>query len=257
MMKVGFVQFNPGFCDVSGNVRKMSERVSRVDADVLVLPELFNTGYAFREREDVKRVAEEVPDGETTKALTSLSKRKDVCIVAGLAEKDGGKLYNSAIVVDKKFVGTYRKVHLYATEKKLFDRGNEFNVFPVRGIQLGVMICFDWYFPESMRTLALAGADLIAHPANLVMPYCPDAMITRCLENRVWAVTADRIGREGKLSFIGQSQITSPIGEVIYRASEDKEEVKIIDIDISLSRNKNLNKYNNILEDRISSSYKL
>jgi len=256
-MKVGFVQFNPGFRDVSGNVRKMSERVSGVDADVLVLPELFNTGYAFRKREDVKRVAEEVPDGETTKALISLSKRKDVCIVAGLAEKDGGKLYNSAVVVDKKFVGVYRKVHLYATEKKLFDRGNEFNVFPVRGIKLGVMICFDWYFPESMRTLALAGADLIAHPANLVMPYCPDAMITRCLENRVWAVTADRIGREGKISFIGQSQITSPLGEIIHRASKDEEEVKIIDIDISLSRNKNLNKYNNILEDRKPSSYKL
>ena len=256
-MEVGFVQFNPVLGDVDGNIQKASHLLSGVDADLIVLPELFNTGYAFRGRDDVERVAEEVPDGETTKALISLSKRKDVCIVAGLAEKDGGKLYNSAIVVDKKFVGAYRKVHLYATEKKFFARGDEFKVFPVRGIKLGVMICFDWYFPESMRTLALAGAELIAHPANLVMPYCPDAMVTRCLENRVWAVTADRIGREEKLSFIGRSQVTSPKGEVVYRASADKEEVKVFAIDISLARDKNLNPYNHIFEDRKTSAYKL
>ena len=256
-MKVCFAQFDVKFSEKEENLRHSLEVLSGLDADLIVLPELFNTGYAFSNKKDLLSLAEIVPDGETTKALEYFSRKRDVCVVAGLAERDGEKIYNSAVVVDKKFIGVYRKIHLHGIEKKFFEAGCEFKVFNVRNIKLGVMICFDWFFPESARTLALAGADLIAHPANLVMPYCPDAMKTRCLENRVWAVTADRIGCERKISFIGQSQVTSPLGEVLYRASREKEEVKIIDIDITLSRNKNLNEYNNILDDRKTKAYKL
>jgi predicted amidohydrolase len=256
-MKVGFAQLDVAFREKEGNVKHALDALSNLKADLIVLPELFNTGYCFPDKRALNALSEDVPDGETTKALISFSKKKGICVVAGLAEKEGGRIYNSAVIVDKKFVGAYRKVHLYATEKKLFTRGDEFKVFPIRGIKLGVMICFDWFYPESMRTLALSGAELIAHPANLVMPYCPDSMKTRCLENRVWAVTADRIGHEGKLKFIGKSQVASPLGEVVYRASEDREEVKVFDIDVTLSRNKNLNKYNNIFEDRKPDSYRL
>jgi len=72
-----------------------------------------------------------------------------------------------------------------------------------------MMICFDWFFPESARTLALKGAQLILHPSNLVMPYCQDAMITRSIENRVFSITSNRIGREGGYNFTGKSQIVS------------------------------------------------
>ncbi len=105
------------------------------------------------------------------------------------------------------------------------------------------------------RALALKGADLIAHPANLVLPYCPDAMVTRCLENRVWAVTANRIGTEARggktpLRFIGQSEVVSPRGEILYRASFDQEELRVVEIDPSAARDKCLNPYNDLFAQR-------
>lgn len=256
-MNVGFIQFNPVRGDVESNLETVSKLLADVEADIMVLPELFNTGYSFSSADEIGPLAEDAANGKTTRRLIKASRENDVCLIAGFAENEGGKLYNSAIVVDKEYIGSYRKVHLYGTEKKLFTAGTEFETFPVRGINLGVMICYDWYYPESMRTLALAGADLIAHPANLVMPYCPDGMVTRCLENMVWAVTSDRVGSEGAFTFKGMSQVTSPKGDIIYRASEDNEEVKVFEIDVELSKNKNLNRYNNIFDDRQTNAYKL
>jgi len=93
------------------------------------------------------------------------------------------------------------------------------------------MICFDWIFPEAMRTLALMGAQIVLHPANLVLPYCQDAMVTRCIENRVFEITANRIGVERGLKFTGASQITAPGGIVLHRATKTKEEALAVDID--------------------------
>ncbi len=123
------------------------------------------------------------------------------------------------------------------------------------------MICFDWRFPESARTLALAGADVVAHPSNLVLPHCPQAMITRCLENRVFAVTADRVGTEERipgspLRFIGQSQVVDPDGNILIRASETDEEIQIVDIDIEKARNKSINAYNDLFKDRRNDIYR-
>ena len=116
------------------------------------------------------------------------------------------------------------------------------------------MICFDWFFPESARILALKGADIICHPANLVLPYCQDAMITRCLENRIYVVTANRTGEEQrngkKWLYTGKSQITSPDARILYRAAEESDEVGVIDIDVQLARNKRLNKYNDLFAER-------
>jgi predicted amidohydrolase len=124
------------------------------------------------------------------------------------------------------------------------------------------MICFDWFFPESMRTLALMGADVIAHPSNLVLPFCPDAMPVRCLENKVFAVTANRTGTEKRkkgrpLTFIGKSGIVSPRGEILARAPDDGDAVLVIDIDPALSRDKALNPYNDMIKDRRPELYRL
>jgi len=89
---------------------------------------------------------------------------------------------------------------------------------------VGIMVCFDWFFPESARSLALAGARIIAHPANLVLPWCPAAMITRSQENRVHSITANRVGKEHRtteeLAFIGLSQVISPLGEKLVGLGE-------------------------------------
>ncbi len=122
------------------------------------------------------------------------------------------------------------------------------------------MICFDWLFPEAARTLALKGADIICHPSNLVLPYCPQAMITRSIENRVYSITANRVGKEERikgtpLSFIGLSQVVSPDGTVEYRAGSGKAEARVIEIDPKAARNKNITQVNHIFKDRRGDLY--
>jgi predicted amidohydrolase len=261
-MKAAFFQFGPVFGDISGNVDRTVQALSPLAADLVVLPELFNTGYQFVSREEAEGLSEEVPSGFTTRSLVDLSREKGLYMVAGLAERDGDKFYNSAVLTGPSgFIGAYRKTHLYFEEKLWFAPGNTgFKVWDTPIGRIGIMICFDWFFPESARTLALKGAQIIAHPSNLVLPYCPDAMVTRCLENRVFAVTANRTGSEergGKapLRFIGSSEIVSPSGQVLLRASADKEELGHAEIDIEDAGNKEINSLNDIFEDRREDFY--
>lgn len=251
-MRVGFVQLNSQLLDVEGNLDRAFHLIGRKHADLMVLPELFNTGYNFRNRREVKRVAERIPDGRTSQALLEFSEQNGNLVVAGVAERKGSSFYNSAIVLkDGKYLGTYRKVHLFYNEKKFFKRGFEFKVFG----NVGVMICFDWYFPESCRSLMLKGADVIAHPSNLVLSKCPEAMKTRALENRVFTVTADRVGTERGLHYTGLSEIVDPRGRIVYRASATRETCAVRKIDVALARNKAVTSKNNLVADRAPKAY--
>ena len=257
VMKAGFFQFNPTFGKKSENIDKVRHALSSASADLLVLPEFFATGYQFASKEEVTGLAEPVPAGETTEFLITLSQEKGMYIVAGLPERDGDKFYNSAVLTGLEgFIGRYRKTHLFFEENLFFAPGDTgFQVWDTLIGKIGIMICFDWFFPESARTLALKGAEVIAHPSNLVLPYCPQSMPVRCLENRVYAVTANRIGTEQRkkgepLTFIGQSQITSPKAEILVRAGNDEEILLTADIDLSLSRDKKLNQFNDLFKDR-------
>lgn len=255
-MKIGFLQFSPWFGAVSNNIEHVFSRLGNITADLIVLPECFNTGYLFSNKRELTELAEEIPNGKTCKALIDLSCSRNFYIIAGMPEKHKDDLYNSAILVGPKgYIGHYRKVHLFAEEKLYFTPGNlPFRVWEVYGARVGIMICFDWRFPEACRTLALQGADIIAHPANLILPHCPDAMVTRSLENGVFSITANRIGLEhrgGKiLEYIGESQIVAPNGKILTRASSSREELCILDINPSMARNKKFNEYNDLLEDR-------
>lgn len=243
---------NSRLLDVDTNIDATLRLIGRKRADLIVLPELFNTGYNFRNRREAASVAESVPQGPTTQTLREFSKRDGAILVAGIAERKGTSLYNSAIVVkDGKFLGSYRKVHLFHNEKKFFKPGHEFKVFG----NVGVMVCFDWYFPESARTLMLKGAEVIAHPSNLVLPNCPESMKTRAVENRVYTITADRVGVERSLRFIGQSEIVDPHGRIIYRASGTKEECIIRRIAPEKARDKTITPKNNLLRDRMPQAY--
>ncbi|NJE30418.1 acyltransferase [Thermococcus sp. 18S1] len=264
-MKVAYVQMEPVFLEPEANYSKAEELIRAAadeGAELVVLPELFDTGYNFRSREEVLEVAGQIPDGPTTQFLMELSRELGVFIVAGTAEKDEkGKLYNSAVVtgpIGSGYIGKYRKVHLFYREKLFFEPGDlGFHVFNIGIAKVGVMICFDWFFPESARTLALKGADIIAHPSNLVMPYAPRAMPIRALENRVYTITANRIGEEFGLRFIGKSTIASPKAEVLAMGSEDEEEVAVVEIDLGMARNKKLNEMNDVFRDRRPEHYSL
>jgi predicted amidohydrolase len=237
---------NPQLLEVDNNVDKALRFLERTRADLMVLPELFNTGYNFSSRRQVEKIAERIPSGYTSQKLLEVSRDRNMTIVAGVAERRGNNFYNSAIVVRRGRALTYRKVHLFFKEKKFFKPGNEFKIFG----DLGVMICFDWFFPESARTLMLKGAKIIAHPSNLVLPFCPHAMRTRCIENRVFAVTADRIGRERDLKYIGRSEIVDTKGRILYCASSDREEVVVRRIDLQDASSKRMTRLNDIILDR-------
>lgn len=261
-MRAGFYQFSPEFGEVKRNVKKAVDAIASINADLIVLPELFNTGYQFIEKAEAFSLSEDITSGYTTRELEKISRDKKTYIVAGIAEKSDNQIYNSAILTGPDgLIGFYRKIHLFYEEKLWFSVGSSgFKVWKTPIGNIGIMICFDWFFPESARTLALKGADIIAHPSNLVLSYCPDGMVTRCLENKVFAVTANRIGfeqRSGKekLVYIGKSQITSPKGEIIHRAKNNREELKIVEININEARNKNLNQYNNLFCDRRKEFY--
>ena len=135
-----------------------------------------------------------------------------------------------------------------------------FPVFRWRGMTLGLLICFDWIFPEAARALAVQGMELLLHPSNLVLPYCQDAMRTRALENGIFAVTANRVGVEERdpaaprLAFTGMSQVTGPRGEILCRAGRE-EELRVVEIDIELARAKQLTPRNHLLDDRRPDCY--
>lgn len=250
-MRVGFIQTNPKLFEVEENVREAERALRRMRADLAVLPELFNCGYNFGDKEEVARIAEEIPRGYTTQKLLGIAREKKMCVVAGLAEEEKGKFYNSAVALTPNRVVRYRKLHLFSNEKKYFSPGNTgFHVFEFKGAMIGMMLCFDWFFPESARALALKGADIIAHPANLVLPFCPEGMRTRSVENHVFTITADRVGEERGLRYIGRSQITDPFGNVLYRASENEEEMKVVRIDPLRARDKKITSLNDVVKDR-------
>jgi len=263
-VKVGFYQFNPLFGEVKQNLDAVASRLDGVEADLIVLPELFATGYQFISKAEVQALAEPVPAGPTTQRLMEVARRHGTFIVGGLAESEGDRCYNSAVLVGPTgFLGCYRKTHLFFEEMLFFAPGDTgFRVWDIGIAKVGMLICFDWFYPEAARTLALQGAEILCHPSNLVLPHCPDAMITRCLENGVFSITANRIGVEQRgdknpLRYIGQSEIVTPKGAVLSRASTDNEEICLAEIDPGQARVKALNPYNDLFRDRRPALYEI
>lgn len=256
-MRVGIYQNHPVFGQVERNVEQAIQDLSQVNADLMVLPEFFNTGYQFISRQEATDLAEEIPTGKSSQAMISLARSQNMFLVFGLAERGGERLYNSAAIVGPEgFIGRYRKIHLFAEEKDFFDPGDiGFQIFDIGLAQIGLMICFDWWFPESSRVLALLGADIICHPANLVLPHCQRAMVTRSLENGVFTITANRVGTESRggkapLIFTGESQIVDNLGQVIAKLGENETGVILSDIDPEQARNKGITPQNDRFEDR-------
>jgi 5-aminopentanamidase len=260
-VRVAVVQTDPVFGAKKENVRQAIAMMGTEKADLYVLPELFASGYNFIEVGEVTSLAEPFGTGYTFGEISKFARSADCLVVYGFAESSGNNLYNSAAIIGSDgTTGLYRKVHLFDREKLFFEPGDlGFDVIVTKIGRIGLMICFDWYFPESARTLALKGAQLIAHPANLVLPNCPDGMRTRCLENRLFAVTANRIGIEDRgdqsLTYIGQSQITSPRGEIIHRSSADQSQIVVEEIDLNIADDKYLNTRNHLFDDRRPEAY--
>lgn len=255
-MRLALVQLQPRLLAREANLEDAVQRIEALEADLYLLPELFPSGYTFAHPSEVAAIAESAGAGPSLDALAALARRRGAWVVYGFAEAAGGRFYNSANVVSPRGLElTYRKIHLFGREKLFFSPGEApAPVFDLPWGRAGLMICFDWYFPEVTRSLALRGAELVLQPANLVLPHCPQAMLTRSLENRVFSATCDRVGEEVngpvRHSFIGMSQVVSPRGEILRRLSSDAPESAVIELDLAQARSKSLGEHNDLFADR-------
>jgi predicted amidohydrolase len=260
-MKIGFVQLCPALADVEATMREIDRLSGEFQpADLIVLPELCNSGYNFVSADQAQQTAEDARNGKFTRYLLSLSDHHNQYIVAGVNERDeeSGHLYNSAIAVGPRgYIGKYRKLHLFMNERDFFQPGNlGLPVFDLGICKVGMLICFDWIFPETWRVLALKGADIVCHPANLVLPgLAQRAIPVHAVMNHIFIVSANRIGQEGELTFTGLSTIANPKGDVLAQASQTETKVKIVDVDITMAQNKAITPRNDVLEDRRPEEY--
>jgi len=218
-------------------LEKMEEAVSaEAKPDVLLLPEMWNTGYSL---ENVTEIAD--ANGEPTKALFSeFAKRHSVNIVAGsVANRTERGVLNTIFVFDRKgeVTAEYSKLHLFRLmeEEKYLTQGSTVGSFEVDGEQAGMMICYDIRFPELARKIALNGAKVLFLPAEWPHPrlhHWRTLIQARAIENQMFVVAANRVGESRGTAFFGHSMIVSPWGEVLAEGEED-ETILTAEIDIS------------------------
>ncbi|TQE92076.1 carbon-nitrogen family hydrolase [Ureibacillus terrenus] len=237
-MKIGCIQMNVGFGKVEENFER-AERLIREavekGAEIVVLPEMWNTGYAL---EKLEELADE--NGDRTKAfLQRLARELNVHIVGGsVATKRNGKFYNTMYVVnrDGELVSEYSKAHLFRLmdEEKYLEAGNSMNRFDLDDLPAAAVICYDIRFPEWLRAHALAGAKVLFVSAQWPTPRIDHWKIllqARAIENQCFVVAVNRISRKPE-NFNGQSMVIEPWGEVLWTGAED-EELAVIDVDFS------------------------
>ena len=254
--RVAFVQGAPRFGRVAENLERGLTLAAGVEADLSVLPELWSSGYVFSTHAEVASLAEDAATGPTARALIAAARRDRRHLIAGFPERHRGRFYNSTLLVGPGGVkAVYRKLHLFDREQEWFSPGDlPLAVHRVGPARVGLLICFDWRFPETARALALMGADVIAHPSNLVFANAQAAMLTRSIENRVYTVTANRIGVEsrpgGRVAFTGRSQIVDPRGAVVARAGVRETCARAADVDLAQARDKTLTPMTNLFRSR-------
>ena len=263
--RVGYVQTEPEFGAVERNLDRAARLVRDAPPfDVLVLPELFATGYLFESRDECRSLAEGL-EGPTVSRLREWAADREGWVCAGFAEVADDRLYNSsALIGPDGRTSLYRKIHLFDREPTVFDAGDlPFEAVEIYGasgrFRVGMMICFDWALPEAARCLTLAGAEVILHPSNLVLAHCPEAMRWRSLENKVWSVTANRVGEEcragTRLRFTGNSQLAGPEAQVLERAGASEQRVRVCEIDLGPTREKRFTSGNTLGDTRRPAMY--
>ena len=259
---MGFVQGRPRFGRTAENLERGLALAEGMDADLAVLPELWSSGYVFSSRGELAALAEDAATGPTARALRAAARRRRRHYVAGFPEMHRGRFFNSAMLVGPAGVkAVYRKLHLFEREQEWFEPGDlGLAVHRVGPARVGLLICFDWRFPEAARTLALMGADVIAHPSNLVFPDAQWAMRTRALENRVYTVTANRTGADdrpaGRVAFTGRSQVVDPAGRVLARAGRGESCARAARCDLDAARDKGITPLTHLFRSRRPGFYR-
>jgi len=260
MIKIGILQFAPILSNIELNIQKIDGLLEKNSGvDLWVLPELASSGYNFSSKEEALRSSETLQDSLFIQFLTQKAKALKTLFVSGINEREEKKIFNSAVLVGPDgIIGHYRKIHLFNREKEFFEPGNTgLPVFNTPFGKIGILICFDWMFPECWRLMALKGASLICHPSNLVLPYCQTALPGYALTNRIFVASANRVGHENNLSFTGQSVLVNPNGNFLLKGSLREEEILTSSIDLSEAQNKQMTPSNRGFADRRTDIYSL
>ena len=228
-------------------------------ADLVVLPELANSGCDLGPRERALDLAEEVPGGPTVLAWTEVAEEAGICVVGGLLEREGDTLHNSAVLLGPGVAGRYRKTHLWDREKLLYEPGLELPVFNAPLGRIGLLICYDAWFPEAARTLALKGAQIICVPSNAPDDWVPEhhrrgdlAMLNvHCIAaanaSRIFAAAANRVSD----GYLGRSCVVDVTGGVLALAGTTEEGLVSAEVDVERARReKRLTDASHALGDR-------
>ncbi|MEQ2525473.1 carbon-nitrogen family hydrolase [Bacillaceae bacterium CLA-AA-H227] len=258
-MKIACVQMDIKFGNPDKNfavVKNYIEEAARTGADTIVLPEMWNTGYALTE---LDRLADD--DGAETKALLlSLAKEYKVNIVGGsVSTKKDGKFYNTMFVVGRngKIVAEYDKAHLFKLmdEHLYMEPGESVNRFTLDGIECGGVICYDIRFPEWIRTHVLQGAKIMFIPAEWPkkrIDHWQLLLQARAIENQCYIVAVNRVGTDPNNEFNGHSMVIAPWGDLLVSKNEEE---GIYYADIEMEEVEKVRKTIPIFQDRRNELY--
>jgi predicted amidohydrolase len=203
-----------------GTMRMNAVKAAAQGVRMVIFPEMFLSGYNIGD--DVFRLAEP-SDGPSAAAVGKIARETGVSLLYGYPERSGDRIFNSACLVNAagEMIANYRKTHLYGSEEnRVFQRGNSLLVAELDELKVGILICYDIEFPEAVRALALAGAELIAVPTALIQPFdivARTLVPARAFENQVYVAYAGMCGREGGIGYCGLSCIVGPDGPDLAR----------------------------------------
>jgi len=277
-VRTAVFQFDVQIGDVEANLAAASratEQAADSGADLVVLPEMAASGYAFADKGELAGFAEPATAQELGRALTGwarLAREHNLYVCGGFPEVSDGAFYNSsALIGPEGLVGVYRKVHLFLNEKNLFQPGDlGFPVVDLPFGRVGMQVCYDIFFPESARSLVLGGAQLILSPGNFVrnfrrQVYDQRGFTQACVaamgiasQNQVNFALSDRIGEEREIGFIGASIIVGWDGwPLAGPGSGDREELLVAEMDLAeATRKRQRNPLNHGILDRRPDQYR-
>lgn len=226
-MRIGFFQYAVFYRDREANLEYISRRLNGEIFDLLVLPELFTSGYSCDDSEEMRRMGEYLDDSPTVKALTEIAASCGGAILGSIPELADDVFYNTGVLVNASgLLGSQRKIHLPDHEKKVFTCGNSITAFSVEKTKIGIMTCFDCWFPAFGALLKQQGVGIFCVPSSFGGAATPTILPIRARENQVFVVNCNRIGKEHiegvEERFRGQSQIISPDGEPLALGGDDE-----------------------------------
>jgi predicted amidohydrolase len=272
-VRIAVAQYAPHVGDVEGNraaAVSWATRAAAENVDLLVLPELASSGYVFESEDEAARTAEDAGEGEIVTALSAVCAASGMHCVVGVNESDGGVRHNSAVLVGPRgTLATYRKLHLFNDEQTWFRPGGDLPVVDLPFGRVGMVVCYDLWFPEAVRSLALAGAELVAVPTNWVASfrrqvydaagYCQGDIVAMAAsaQNGLVMACADRVGVEREVRFLGCSVIIGADGwPVAGPAGPEEETLLVAEVDLdSVAAARHRTPRNHLIGDRRPDSY--